>query len=87
MLDEMFKFMSQLELIKVFDFPFPVYILMAGVEKIVDPKKTILFYEKVNAPAKEIQIMPGFYHEIFNEVGQDKAFEALTACIRQSGHS
>lgn len=58
-------------------FPFPVYILMAGKDFVVDPEGTRRFFRRLEAPSKELETFPGFYHEIFNEVGQEKAFERL----------
>jgi len=75
--------MKRLEARKAFAFPFPVYILAAGLEKIVDSSKTQLFFDKVRAPAKEMIVFPGFYHEIFNELQQQQAFDVLKNCIRK----
>ncbi len=58
-------------------FRFPVYILMAEEDFVVKPEATRRFFERVKAPAKEMESFPGFFHEIFNEVGQEKAFERL----------
>ncbi len=57
--------------------PFPVYILMAEKDLVVSPKATTDFYSRILAPAKELEVFPGYYHEIFNETGQDKVFERL----------
>lgn len=58
-------------------FPFPVYILMAEQEYVVDSVATMQFFNRLEAPAKEIETFPGFLHEIFNERGQEKVFERL----------
>ena len=57
--------------------PFPVYILMAEKDQIVRPEATMDLYSRISAPAKELEVFPGYYHEIFNETGQDKVFERL----------
>lgn len=57
--------------------PFPVYILMAEEDYVVQPQATRKFFEKLKAPKKELKGLAGFYHEIFNELGQEKAFEWL----------
>ncbi len=59
------------------DFPFPVYILMAGEEYVVDPEATKKVFSRIKSPAKKIEIFPGYLHEIFNERGQDKVFDRL----------
>ncbi len=85
LLHEMLSSIDRLEVSTAIRFSFPVTILMADdLEKVVDPAKTKLFFQKVQAPAKEIKTFPGFYHEIFNELGQEKAFDALRDCIAQS---
>ena len=81
LLEELLRYATQLEGKKNFNLPFPLFILMAGKEKIVDPAKTRRFYEKVSAPHKELTILPGFYHEVFNETGQDQAFSALNGYL------
>lgn len=77
LITEMMTYQKRLEAMPTIEFPFPVYILMAGLEKVVDPLKTHLFYQKLKVPAKEIKTFGGFYHEIFNELGQEQVFEAL----------
>ncbi len=77
LLNEMISYTLKLDSFAEFAFPFPVYILAAGQEKVVDPAKTRLFFEKLRVPAKELKVFDGFYHEIFNELGQEQVFEAL----------
>ncbi len=84
LLDEMVKAARQLENRQSFVFPFPLYIFMAGDERIVTPEKTKVFFEKVQAPRKELKVFPGFYHEVFNETSQAGAFKALRECLKTS---
>ncbi|MBN1687975.1 MAG: lysophospholipase [Candidatus Omnitrophica bacterium] len=77
MLHEMLSYMAQLDAMTTISWPFPVHILMAGSEKIVDASKTKQFFEKLRVPDKEIFVFEGFYHEIFNEWEQEKAFEEI----------
>ncbi len=58
-------------------FPFPVYILMAEKDYVVVPEATQRFFDRLEAPEKKLEVFRGFYHEIFNELGQDQAFERL----------
>ena len=81
LLSEVLKYQLQLAAMDRFRFPFPVYILGAGLEKVVDLEKTKSFFQKLEAPRKEMKIFDGFYHEIFNELGQEKAFNFLKVCI------
>ncbi len=59
------------------EFPFPVYVLMSDEDAIVDSEGTFRFFERLRAPEKKLETFPGFYHEIFNEKGQEQAFERL----------
>ncbi|MBI2166620.1 MAG: lysophospholipase [Candidatus Omnitrophica bacterium] len=56
---------------------FPVYLLMAKEDRIVDPEATRRFFSRLQAPARELEEFKGFYHEIFNELGQARTFERL----------
>lgn len=58
-----------------FDFPF--YVLMSGLEKVVDKNKTRHVFDQIQAPEKELFCFDNFYHEIFNELEQEKAFDCL----------
>ncbi len=82
LLSEEILYMKHLERLESVTLPFPVFILAAGLEKVVDPQKTRGFFEKLSAPVKEMKIFENFYHEIFNELGQDQVFEALIHAIR-----
>lgn len=84
LLHEMMRGTREIQRQAVFTFPFPVWVIMAGLEKIVDPKATLQFYEKLRVPAKDIKIFSDFYHEVFNELGQAEAFEILREYIRRS---
>ena len=80
---QVLSYMRRLEEIQSVAFPFPVFILAAGLEKVVDFTKTQKFFDKVKAPAKELKVFEGFYHEIFNELEQDEAFKALQSYIKK----
>ncbi|HTL48601.1 MAG TPA: lysophospholipase [Verrucomicrobiae bacterium] len=84
LLAEMITYGRKIDAEPAFDFPFPVYILMSGLEKVVDREKTKAFFDKVKSPHKEMQIFEGFYHEIFNELGQEKVFEVLRQFLNAS---
>ena len=65
--------------------PFPVYILMAGKDRVVRADATRNFFLRLRAPSKELESFEGFYHEIFNEAGQAKVFERLRHYLRKGG--
>lgn len=64
-----------------YKFPFPVHILAAGDEKVVDLRATRRFFENLQVPQKKLIEFDGFYHEIFNEIEQQKAFDVLKTII------
>ncbi|MDD5225551.1 MAG: lysophospholipase [Candidatus Omnitrophica bacterium] len=61
--------------------PFPVYLLAVGEEQIVDPAMVRKFFERLVAPRKERTIFEGFFHELFNEREQQRAFNVLKTII------
>ena len=73
---EMLKY-GELFRTKQISLPFPVYILMAEEDYVVDPKATREFFARLKAPEKKLESFPGFFHEIFNEKEQDRVFERL----------
>lgn len=80
-LDEVLRSMKQLRARTSITVPFPVYLMTAGDERIVDPVATVKFFNRLVAPHKEQIHFDGFYHEIFNEVEQKKAFNVLKTII------
>ena len=85
LLSEVLKYQAQLGTMTHFRFACPVYVMAAGLEKVVDLERTKTLFEKFQAPRKTIKIFDGFYHEIFNELEQEKAFDYLKSCIRDAG--
>lgn len=63
--------------------PFPVHILVAGAERIVSPTAARRFFDRLVAPKKEFTEFEGFFHEIFNEAGQDRAFNVLKTILNE----
>lgn len=76
LVNEMLRYASSFRGIEI-SFACPVYILMSGKDYVVNPKFTLNFFDQLHAPEKKLKSFPGFYHEIFNEVGQAEAFEEL----------
>ncbi len=74
---EMQLYQKKLKDVSKFKFNFPVFIMMAGMEKVVDGDETRQFFSKLEVPDKDLQVFEGFYHEIFNELGQEQVFECL----------
>jgi alpha-beta hydrolase superfamily lysophospholipase len=77
-------FFRQLRMLRkqpILSVSFPVQLLLAGEEHIVDSNATRLFFQRLVTPRKEKFIFDGFFHEIFNERDQQKAFNVLKTII------
>lgn len=79
---EMILYGLELDRLDKVKFPFPVYMLTAGMEKVVDGEKSSRFFDKLEVPEKRSKIFEGFYHELFHERDQDKAFDVLRGYLR-----
>lgn len=58
-------------------FPVPTQFLISGEDKIVDAEVTINFAKSLDCGHKDIRILHGFYHEVFNEVQKADAWNLL----------
>ena len=65
----------------ILSLPLPVYMLLPGEECVVDPAASRRFFDRLVAPRKERTLFEGFFHEIFNEREQQKAFNVLKTII------
>ena len=55
----------------------PVLVLQAGEDLIVSKEETLMFYEKIEAADKELEVYDGFYHEILNETRRDVVYSRI----------
>jgi lysophospholipase len=81
LLGEIIRYADFLRTQPILSLPFPVHMILPGDERIVDPKASCRFFDRLVAPRKERTILDGFYHEIFNERDQQKAFNVLKTII------
>jgi alpha-beta hydrolase superfamily lysophospholipase len=81
LIGEIARAMAVLRKKPVLSLPFPVYLLGVGEERIVDPSQVRRFFDRLVAPRKERTIFEGFFHEIFNERDQQRAFNVLKTII------
>jgi lysophospholipase len=81
LLGEIFSRMELLRKQPILSVPFPVHMLNAGEEHVVDPAASRRFFDRVVAPYKERTTFEGFFHEIFNEKDQQRAFKVLKTTI------
>ena len=56
---------------------FPLFILMAGLEKVVSKDSIHHFFKNTDSPHKELYEFDGYYHEIFQEKGKEKVYNVF----------
>lgn len=55
----------------------PCLMLQAGDDKIVSASAVSSFFKRLQAPKKQLNVYPGFYHELFNEPENEKVFNDI----------
>ncbi|MEJ2276279.1 MAG: lysophospholipase [Candidatus Lokiarchaeota archaeon] len=55
----------------------PLFIMQAGMEKVVDKIKTKEFFERVKGRDKSYKEYDGFLHELWNEKGRAQVFQGM----------
>lgn len=60
----------------------PVQFIVPMADGLVDSEATLAFAGRLEHPGKKVLRYEGFYHESFNEIDRQKAFEDLRAWIR-----
>jgi len=55
----------------------PTLILHGDADPIVPVRSSPKFFAALGSDDKELQILPGLYHETFNELGKDRVIAAL----------
>ncbi len=83
LLHEMLRCGDDLNSKETFKFHCPVYVLSAGIEKIVSAGRIESIFRKISAPDKDLKNYPGFYHEIFNETRREEVFRQLLDFIER----
>src|SRR5581483_3342079 len=51
----------------------PTLYMHGGDDRVADPKQTELIFGKLGASDKTLKIYPGQFHEIFNELAEDRS--------------
>lgn len=60
----------------------PLQFIVPTADGLVDPQATLEFAERLEHPQKRVVRMEGFFHESFNELQKERAFEELRSWIR-----
>ena len=55
----------------------PVLIVQAGEDKVVLKDRTVQFFNELNFQDKEMEIYPGFYHEVLNEIERPAVYSRI----------
>ncbi len=61
----------------------PFLLLQGRDDKIVDPTGSQRFFAGATAPERAFCLYPGMYHEIFNEVDQERVFQDVDSWLTQ----
>jgi alpha-beta hydrolase superfamily lysophospholipase len=61
----------------------PVLVLHGEQDKVVPLASSCRFLRLLGSPDKELVTFPGFYHEVFKEVGREEAIETLVGWLRR----
>lgn len=61
----------------------PGLLLHAGDDKITDQQGTVIFFERMTVKDKTLKIYPGFYHELFNDIGKEEVFEDVRTWLEK----
>lgn len=59
----------------------PLLVLQAGEDRIVSVGATVQFFHETLSMDKELEVYPGFYHEILNETGRERVFVRISRWI------
>ncbi len=81
LLGEIIRRIEALRRQPVLSLPYRVHMIVAGEERIVDPKASRRFFDRLVAPRKDWTRFEGLFHEIFNERDQQKVFNVLKTII------
>ena len=79
---EMFDNQDQMNRIAQ-QFRLPCLMLHGGDDPVSDPDGTQDFFTACASKDKELKLYPGYYHEIFNEVGREAVFEDIENWLKK----
>jgi alpha-beta hydrolase superfamily lysophospholipase len=81
LLNEIIRRIEALRKQPILSLPYRVHMIVAGEERIVDPKASRRFFDRLVAPLPIWTRFEGLFHEIFNERDQQKVFNVLKTII------
>jgi alpha-beta hydrolase superfamily lysophospholipase len=63
-------------------FKIPVFMQLAGEDRITSRKAAERFFERLGSPRKDLKIYKDYYHEIFNETGRQQVYTDLNNFLK-----
>lgn len=64
-------------------FSLPVLIIHGDADRLTNPNGSREFFEKISSEDKTLKIFPGGYHELLNDLDQEKALAVLSDWVRE----
>ncbi|MCX7681191.1 MAG: lysophospholipase [Anaerolineae bacterium] len=61
----------------------PCLIVHGSEDRLVPPEGSRLFYERMTLADKELRVYPGYYHELFNDVGKEQVLADVEAWVER----
>jgi alpha-beta hydrolase superfamily lysophospholipase len=55
--------------------------LIGGADPIASPKRSHEVFERLGSPDKRLEVYPGFFHEVFNEIERERAVHDLLSWL------
>ncbi|HTM44204.1 MAG TPA: lysophospholipase [Polyangiaceae bacterium] len=65
------------------DVRLPVYCLAAGDDRVVSVKTTERWFADLGSEEKELRVIPGAFHELFNEIDRARHLSATADCFER----
>ena len=63
----------------------PILMMHGGSDKVVPVEGTTKAYKIINSKDKSLKIYPGFYHEVLNELNNEKVYEDIMRWLKTHG--
>ena len=65
------------------DLDLPCLIVQGGADQLVPPESVRQFYEHIRCADKTLHIYPGYYHEVFNDIGKEQPLSDVMAWLEE----
>jgi acylglycerol lipase len=65
----------------------PALFLIGGSDPVADPDRSRAVFERLGSPDKHLQVYPGLFHEVFNEVERARVVQDLLSWLNERAPS